>query len=492
MTNKKIKWTTEKFVEKAKEIHCNFYDYSNTVYVKYKQKVKITCPIHGDFEQTPSHHLNGEGCPKCRYLKSASSKRRNLENVISLANEKHNSKYDYSLITEYKNDRIKYPIICNKHGVFYQSFNNHICANQGCPICGKDKNAELKRYSTEDFIKLANNIHDNFYSYDKTNYVSSDKKVIITCPKHGDFEQKPSNHINGQGCPKCFILKSHIENEVLTYVKSLTTNEVIENDRSVLNGKEIDIYLPQNKIGIEINGLIWHSEKFDIEPSYHLEKTKQCLLNCIKLIHIFEDEWNTKKNVIKSRLKNLLQQNDYKIYARCCEIKEVKCNESNLFLEENHTIGSTKSKIRYGLYFNDELVCLMTFNKIKNKNNSFELLRFCCKLDTSVIGGASKLFNHFIKTHKPNEIISYVDIRWPIGKLYDILGFTLYKEIKPNYYYVINKKRYNRFAFRKDILVNKYNCPKEMSAHEFCLSKKWYRIYDCGYLCYKFINNLVN
>ena len=137
----------------------------------------------------------------------------------------------------------------------------------------------------------------------------------------------------------------------------------------------------------------------------------------------------------------------------------------------------------------------MTFGKlrrnvgfsIKNDNN-YELLRFCNKINTNVIGGASKLFKHFIKTHNVESIISYADRCWSNGNVYEKLNFIKYNESKPSYYYVVNKKRVNRFNLRKDVLVKKYNCPPEMSEHEFCLSQKWYRIYDCGCLCYVWKN----
>ena len=130
----------------------------------------------------------------------------------------------------------------------------------------------------------------------------------------------------------------------------------------------------------------------------------------------------------------------------------------------------------------------MTFGKsrhfVGNGKHQWELLRFCNKLNTNVIGGASKLLKHFIKLYNPEEIVSYADRRWSTGNLYNVLGFKLYNKSQPNYYYVIGDKRYYRFNFRKSILVKKYGCPENMSEHEFCLSQHWYRIYDCGCLCY--------
>jgi hypothetical protein len=150
-----------------------------------------------------------------------------------------------------------------------------------------------------------------------------------------------------------------------------------------------------------------------------------------------------KKDIVKSRIKNILGLTGNKIYARKCEIREVKSSESKLFLNDNHIQGNVNSKIKLGLYYNDELVSLMTFGSLrKNLNQSsidnvYELLRFCNKLNCSVIGGADKLLKHFIKEYNPKEIISYADRRWSQGDLYSNLGFTEITKNKPNYWYII-------------------------------------------------------
>ena len=187
-------------------------------------------------------------------------------------------------------------------------------------------------------------------------------------------------------------------------------------------------------------------------------------------------------------LKNMFHKTETSIMARKCEIREVDAHEATVFLEQNHLQGSCGSSIKLGLYYNNELVSLMALGKsrhfIGNGKTQWELLRFCNKLNTNIIGGASKLLKYFIKQYNPQEIVSYADRRWSNGNLYNILKFTLYNKSKPNYYYVIGNKRIYRFNLRKSILIDKYNCPKEMSEHEFCLLQHWYRIYDCGCLCY--------
>ena len=495
----RFRYNTETFIKEClKQNNVENISFDNVEYINNKTKIRLYCHHkdeygneHGEFEITPGHFLSGERCPKCRYIKSANSKRRTIEDVLLKAKEVHGDRYDYSLITEYKNDRIKYPIICPEHGMFEQTMNNHIQGKQGCPICGRLK-CDIERMLTiEEFIEKANLVHNNKYDYSKSIYKRSDEKIKIICPEHGEFEQIARNHLIGQGCPKCFFEKSSFETELLDYIQSIIPDKkIIENDRYILEGKEIDIYIPELKIAFEANGLIWHSEKFNLDKNYHLNKTKQCLKQGIQLIHIFEDEWQYKQEICKSRISNILNCSNNKIFARKCKIKEVSFKESREFINMNHIQGNVLSKIRYGLYYNDELVSIMTFGKqrlnVKGKKaiNSYELLRFCSKIGYNVIGGADKLFQHFIKNHKPDTIISFADRRWSNGNLYNVLGFDKYNESEPSYSYVINKKRVNRFTLRKDVLVSKYGCSPEITEKKFCKSKGWYRIYDCGCLCY--------
>ena len=555
MCSSRVHYTQDTFVLKAKSIHPE-YDYSKSIFKATSHKVVVTCPEHGDFEITPNHLFKGHGCPKCRYIKSANSKRRSLEDVVKLAKEVHGSKYDYSQITEYKNDREKYPIVCPEHGIFYMNMNAHIKAKQGCPICGKkqsiaartttfedflaranekhnglysypqkpqtlsdkikiicpihgefqqvacnhlngqgcpkcanEKISAFKTSNTEAFIEKARKIQGNKYDYSQVVYKSSSEHVKIICPQHGIFFQSPSNHLQGYGCPKCTPLHSKCEDEIIDFLSSLIgADNVIQRDRIILAPKEIDIYIPSLKIGIEYDGLFWHSEVVK-DSNYHLAKTEECEKKGIRLVHIFEDEWRERKNIVKSILRNLVNQTESKIYARKCQIKEVPSSEASIFLENNHLQGRCPSQVKLGLYYKDELVSLMTFGKsrhfIGNGKPQWELLRFCNKITTNVVGAASKLLKHFINLYNPNEIVSYADRRISIGNLYSQLGFELYNKSKPNYYYIIDNIRKYRFNYRKSILVKKYNCPKDMSEHDFCLSRKWYRIYDCGCLCYR-------
>lgn len=329
-------------------------------------------------------------------------------------------------------------------------------------------------------------VHGKKYDYSLVDYQNTKLPVTIICKKHGKFQQTPDIHLNGSGCQKCGLKYNKSEDTLKNFIKTLGVS-FIENTHKIIPNFELDVYIPSHNLAIEFNGLYWHSELH--KPSnYHITKTELCEKNGIKLIHIFEDEWNDKKDITKSRIKNLLGLTENKLYARKCEIKEVPSKESQIFLEQNHIQGTTNSSIKIGLYFNNELVSIMTFGKgriaLGGKSNEYELVRFCNKINTTVIGGADKLLKYFIKTYTPSTIISYADRRWSQGDLYSKLNFTKTHYSQPNYWYIIQGKRKHRFAYRKSILV-KQGYDKNKSEAEIMFERKIYRIYDCGTIVYK-------
>lgn len=495
----KQKYNTETLKIKIQEVHGETYILDKVVYTGYKNKITLMCPEHGDFDISIGHLLNGEGCPKCRYVKSAAGKRRTIDEVIGLAKKIHGEKYDYSLITEYKNDRIPYPIKCKKHDhIFYQTFNNHIKGKQGCPLCGRERCDTSRKMTFEEYVDLASQVHNGYYKYIPDGFDGTGGKIKYVCPKHGLQIQDASNHLHlGHSCPDCNPTHSTPENELYTFLaENIGEENIKKRDRTILSKhNELDMFFPSYNIGVEFDGLYWHNE-LNKPKKYHLNKTIECENKGIHLIHIYEDEWDFKQKIVKSLLLNQFGLTKEKIYARKCNIREIDAKEAKKFLNDNHLQGNCYSKIKLGLFFKDELVSVMTFGQsrhfIGNGKPKWELQRFCNKINVSVVGGASRLFNYFINTYKPEEIVSYADRRWSTGKLYDVLGFKKYNESKPNYYYVIGRKRVYRFNLRKQVLIKKYGCPPEMTEKEFCKEQKWYRIYDCGCLCYIWKNNKQN
>lgn len=277
---------------------------------------------------------------------------------------------------------------------------------------------------------------------------------------------------------------SGLQNQLYGFIKDNYNGKIIINDRETIKPNEIDIYLPEKKLGFEFNGVYWHSELYR-DKFYHYNKTEESVKKSINLFHIFEDDWVYNQDIIKSMILNKLNQSK-KIYARNTKIVELTDNNIvKSFLETNHLQGNVNSKIKLGLLYNNELVSIMTFGKLRkplgsvNKDNVYELLRFCNKLNFTVVGGASKLFSFFINKYSPNEIISYADRCHSNGNLYRQLNFDLDSITSPNYYYVIDGIKHHRFNYRKDILIKQGFDPNK-SEHQIMMERGYYRIYDSG------------
>ena len=479
--------TTESIIQRFIEKRGDKYIYTNVIYKNMHTPVAIECRIHGIFYQTPHNHLKGAGCPECAKKRVADSCRMTKEEFIKRAIRKHGNKYDYSKV-EYINSRTKVCIICPIHGEFWQTPCEHL--RFGCKQCSVEYIGQKKKEkAAKAFKQKAGKIHNFKYIYED-DYNGSDNIVTIHCPIHGKFTQRVHDHLQGCGCPKCGVRKSENENKLCEFINSIGI-KTEQHNRTIINPNEIDIFIPEKNIGIEYDGLIWHSEKFQENINYHLEKTNKCKECGVRLIHIFEDEFLEKEDIIKSMISNILGVTKNKIFARKCEIKKVLSQEANAFFNTNHIQGKCKAKYHFGLYYNNELVSLMTFGKTRQMkkynndyDNTWELLRFCNKLNTSVIGGASKLLKYFIKKVHPNKIITYADKRWSNGNLYEKLGFTHTHDSKPNYFYVVGQHRENRFKYRKGELVKK-GFSLDKSEHEIMLENKIYRIYDCGSMCFE-------
>jgi hypothetical protein len=292
--------------------------------------------------------------------------------------------------------------------------------------------------------------------------------------------------INNKQCTVCYQVEdtqSFKETEVFEFISSIYNGEII---RSYRDGLEIDIYLPNLNIGFEFNGLYWHSELFK-QKNYHLDKLDHFRKRGIRIINIWEDDWSFKCDVIKSQIRNWIGISDNKIFARKCkieEIKDVKLIKS--FLNDSHIQGYVSSSLKIGLFYEETLVSLMTFDHFegrkKMQDNEWNLSRFCNKLNVNVIGGASKLLNYFIKLKKPKRIISFADKSWSNGSLYFKLGFELSSTSYPNYSYFIDKRRVNKQRYKKSNLV-KIGYDKSLSESKIMEDEFGsYKIFDCGQL----------
>ena len=293
------KLTTEEFIEKAKEVHGNKYDYSKVEYVNGKTKVCIICPIHGEFWQTPSAHIHQkQGCIYC------SGRKLNLNSFIEKAKKIHGDKYDYSKV-EYVNNNTKVCIVCPEHGEFWQKPVNHLRGN-GCPKCANEYSP-----STEEWIERAKQVHGDKYDYSKSTYVNAATRICVICRKHGEFWVFPNNHLKGNGCPNCN--KSKLENILSFYLIKNNIEFTFNKKFEWLKNKKalsLDFYLPEYNVAIECQGEQHLLEGREFDNKRQIEndiiKNKLCLENGIKLLY-FGD---TKINDINLN-KNLYNQNNY-------------------------------------------------------------------------------------------------------------------------------------------------------------------------------------
>jgi hypothetical protein len=286
-------------------------------------------------------------------------------------------------------------------------------------------------------------------------------------------------------CPVCYPRSkpsSKQENELYEFVKGLCP-DAVQSYRSHYHDKEIDIYVPSLNLGFEYNGLYWHSESVllhnnrspysDYEKHLHFQN-----LNT-RIVQIFEDEWTNKKEIVKSRITNILGRSTVKVPARKCTIKEISTRTASVFCNTNHIMGAGRSNIRLGLFFQTELIAVMTFSKnnLSRKVFSWELNRYAAKVNWLVVGGASKLFKAFVVDHCPTHVVSFSDNRWSDGNLYNQLGFEKINSGKPNYWYTVpnTARRIHRFALKKSAAD-----PKSDTERELRRKQGYDRIWDCG------------
>ena len=305
---------TENFIERLQKLYGETYDYSDIVYVKSNFKTDIICKKHGKFSVRPNDILRGHGCPKCANEKRKEKLAGTKESFLIKARELHGWKYDYSKV-EYKGSDVKVCIICPEHGEFWQTPHGHL-NGRGCPKCGKEKRVKKRtdtlenflckarkahgdkydyskviyknsiekvciicpehgefwqrpeehlhkhgcakcggvgKLSTEEFIEASNAVHNGYYDYSRVNYVNNREKVCIICPEHGEFWQQPSHHMNGHGCPKCY--KSKLESDIIELLENNGVKYEYNHRYSFLDNLQLDFYIPELKTAIECQGI---------------------------------------------------------------------------------------------------------------------------------------------------------------------------------------------------------------------------------------------
>jgi hypothetical protein len=318
-----------------------------------------------------------------------------------------------------------------------------------------------------------------------------DKNYLWKCLKCETEFEHWYYEINKLRCPKC-TKHTNIEEKIINYLSSLNIKLQVKS-RSIISPYELDVYLPEKKIGIEINGLYWHSELNGTKRLYHLKKTQNCEKQNIRLLQIFADEIMYQEKIVQKRLKHILGLIRQRIYARKCHIEVIQPSLKNKFLNKYHIQGEDKSTINLGLFYKKYLVAVMTFSKLRkvlaleHKENHYELSRFAAINNFVIVGGADKLLKYFERNYNPYEIRTYADRRWSQGDVYYKLGFKLDHISPPNHWYLKNYlQRIYRFNFRKNVLKDKLEkFDPKLSEWENMKANGYDRIWDCGNLVFK-------
>lgn len=429
--------------EKMREMYGNEYSLLSTEYVNARDKVEIkhnSCGTIFNMRVDAFFGKQRQQCPNKECIKQRIEKT-NLEKYGAkcvLSNQQIRNKAKSTMMQKYGTDSFF------KNGLIQESINNKygVHSSNQMKIDKKyidilyDYNS-LKKWSTDFYTKnnRAPIIVDfcNESKYDITNIY----KVI----KDNGWDL--SDFFNTE-------VSSQYEQVIRNFLDKYNIQYVLH-DKKIIPPLEIDFFLPDFNIGIEVNGICCHSSSvyYNFIPKnqlYHQQKSLECEQKSIRLIHIFEWELTPEhQQKTLGFLKDLLNIEVIRIYARKCVLKSIKNIEANTFYEQYHLQGKTSnSQYNYGLFFNDELVSCMTFAV---KKQVCTLTRFCTKGGYKVIGGASKLFTFFIKNHSFNEIISFSDITKMSGNVYDKLGFKMDKIIAPSYWWV---KRNNIVYWRRE------------------------------------------
>ena len=414
--------------------------------------------------------------------------------------------------------------LCKELKINYEKFDTLCKHNNVKPIFDWEFGKDSKYYSKKDFDLLSNiltesklesekryNIHDLCDIFQKEDSTISKAIRLLNIPYFVSVNREylidDVGFIKLEDYFSTTELQgiSHGEKEIVQFIKSIYDGEIIENDKKILNGKKLDIYIPFKKVAIEYDGLYWHGTENlishnvqitrEIKEYYknrHLEKTELCEEKGIRLIHIFEDEWVNHSDICKSIIASSLGIYERKIFARKCEIKEISVSEWKQILNENHIQGYCKANYRYGLYYNNQLVQGIGITESNHKKDELELNRMITLKNTQVLGGFSKLVKYAKNKLNADVLYSYISRRMFSGKGYFSVGFEIVKINKPTYFYTKRLKRYPRYDFMKNKIKQKYIKGKLLywneneTEEENMIKNKYGRIYDCGTIKVKF------
>ena len=453
-------------------------------YVNNNTKYTWQCSEKHEWNATWSDVKNGnKWCPTCgRKSASEKLKRYTIDNLKQYA-QKIGGR---CLSDTYVSYNTKYIWQCSEKHEWNATWSDVKSSKKWCMQCGhKNIGDKNRKYSIEDLKTHAISKEGKCLSHTYDNCLES---YEWQCKKDHKWQASWDSINRGTWCPYCTSQHSKAEQEILDWVKQWYPNS--HSTRQIIKPKEIDIYIPELKIGIEYCGLYWHNEKSPQprDRNYHKNKMLQCQEQGIRLLTIFEDEWTNRQKQVKNFIKSVIGIHSKRVYARKCEIKEVENSVAHRFLDDNHIQGKTSIKIAFGLFYENELLGLVTGNKHHRNfegKNEFVLNRLVFGDEVQVVGGASKLIQHLCKYAKEqgfNRLISWSDNRYSEGNVYEKCGFIIEDTVPPDYSYVTPDLRRESKQSNKKALLLKKGAVGNMSMTEIQLADTlgYARIWDCG------------
>lgn len=314
-----------------------------------------------------------------------------------------------------------------------------------------------------------------------TEYTTQKEWLDGECPNGRPYRFLFNNFRKGHRCRCCMPPKSKAELEMLEYVKSLGFDA--GSDRDVLDGLEIDVYVPSKKVGIEHNGTYWHSEKFR-DPDYHLLKLEATTAAGIRLLQFWEDEWRDKRAVVEEIIKRALDVPCRRVGARKCEVKVVDVATRREFLNLYHLQGDARASKAWGLYVGDELLQVLSVRRTEYTGAStWEIARVASKFDVVVVGGLSRLLapaREYVRGRGSDTLWTFADRRYSLGNSYVKAGFEAAGVSAPGFWYANAHERVHRYTLRKS-----KDCPQGMTNDDYRASQGWLRLWDCGQLRFR-------
>ena len=472
------------FIEKSKGVHDDKFDYSLTDYSGRRKDVTIICKKHGAFKQMARLHLEGWGCKKCKssrledYLSHKLSEiSEPFERDKKFIDCRNKKPLPFDFYLPLRNILIECDGIQHRESIEhfggeerfeYQKTNDEIktefVKSRQIKLIRLESNSEI-----EDFIQKLN-IQEINFNKSILKDITLDRVAAIK--KEGDYLSKTDFN---------WYRNLDIKFQIDSFIESLEVDYTTDQANWIIGNNHI--LLIDNFRDCEIN----RDKNWLVNLKDELEKKS------INLIVIYPEDWILKTDIVKSRIQNILQTNELKIGSRECKIIIPDNKSVFKFLEENHIQGKINASVKIALTYKGEIVSLMTFGKLrknlgqKSKENSYELLRFCNKKNCTVMGSANKLMSHFKKIYNPKYVLSYADRCWTsIDKnIYQKLGFNLVSKTPASYSYLVSDKKYDRYRYRKDKLIEFGYDKDKWTERSICSSNLIFKIFDAGCLKYE-------